>query len=255
MSRLYDSRFYRWRDAGTRASAEAVVSIVTELVQPGSVVDVGCGVGTWLDVFRAAGVEDILGIEGAWLEPEELRIPRDRFETHDLSRPVGIARTFDLALSLEVAEHLPPESAETFVSSLVNLAPVVLFSAAVPFQGGRHHVHERWPDFWAGLFADHGYAVADAIRPRVWNDRRVKVWYAQNTLLYVSRNRLANDPRLAAEVERTDTERLAIVHPALYERNSDPQRLSLRTVLRALPYLVRSAVRRRLPGQRPTVVA
>lgn len=245
MNRPYAKGFYRSRDDSTRASAEAVVPLMVDWVGPRSVVDVGCGVGTWLDVFRASGVEDVFGVEGSWVDPSALVIPRARFLAHDLRRPLELGRTFDLALSLEVAEHLPPESAETLVGSLVRLAPVVLFSAAVPFQGGRHHVHERWPEYWAGLFADVGYAVADAVRPRVWNTPGVKVWYAQNSLLYVRRDRLADLPRLAAEVTRTDPERLAMAHPRLYERNSDLRRQSLGDVLAVLPHLVGRAVRRR----------
>lgn len=255
MTARYDSGFYQRRDTNTRDSAEAVVRAVSGLLEIRSVVDVGCGVGTWLDVFRSSGIDDVFGVEGEWLDPEELRIPRDRFLAHDLRQPLDLGRTFDLALSLEVAEHLPPESAETFVGSLVRLAPVVLFSAAVPFQGGRNHVHERWPEYWAGLFADAGYAVADVVRPAVWNDPSVKVWYAQNSLVYVRRSRLPGYPRLAAAVERTDPQRLSLVHPRLYERNSDPRRLSLGTVVRALPHSVAGALLRRLRRLAPTVVA
>lgn len=245
----YTTAFYQRRDANTRASAEAVVAPVVELVAPRSVVDVGCGVGTWLDVFRRAGVEDVFGLEGHWLDPARLEIPRERFLAHDLRQPVALGRRFDLAVSLEVAEHLPAACAQTFVDSLTGLAPVVLFSAAVPFQGGQHHVHERWPSWWAERFATRGYAVADAVRPVVWERPEVRVWYAQNTLLYVHRDYLARHPRLAAAVEATDRRRLDVVHPRLYERNSDPRRLSLRVVLPLLPRLVAAALRRRLsPG-------
>lgn len=246
----YTTDFYRRRDDNTRASAEAMVPLVLELCEPRSVVDLGCGVGTWLDVFRQHGVEDVFGLEGDWVDRERLVIPRDRFLACDLRSPVDLGRRFDLAASLEVAEHLPPGCAAAFVDSLTTLAPVVLFSAAVPFQGGRDHLNERWPSWWAELFAARGYAAADVVRPALWNRPEVRVWYAQNTLLYVDREHLAQRPRLAAAVAATDPARLDLVHPRLYERNSDPQRLSLRTVLGALPRLVAAAVRRRLGGRR-----
>jgi hypothetical protein len=203
-------------------------------------------VGTWLDVFRAHGAVEVLGLEGEWVDPEDLVVPAGCFRHHDLTRPVALDRRFDLVISLEVAEHLPASAAETFVESLARLGPLVLFSAAVPFQGGLHHVNERWPEYWAELFDRRGYAVADPLRPRLWNDPQVLVWYAQNALLYVDRAELPDRPALAAAVEATDPRRLAVVHPRLYERNSDPEKLSLRTVARVLPTLVRNAVRRRV---------
>jgi SAM-dependent methyltransferase len=246
----YTPDFYRRRDDNTRASAEAVVPLVLELTAARSVVDVGCGVGTWLDVFRRAGVDDVFGVEGDWVDRERLVVPDDRFRARDLRSPLDLGRRFDLAVSLEVAEHLPPECAAAFVDSLTALAPVVLFSAAVPFQGGRGHLNERWPSWWAELFAGRGYAAADAVRPALWNRPEVRVWYVQNTLLFVDREHLATRPRLAAAVAATDSRRLDLVHPRLYERNSDPRRLSLRTVLGVLPRLAAAAVRRRLGGRR-----
>lgn len=245
----YEADFYRRRDRNTRASAVAVVAVMQALGPFRSVVDVGCGVGTWLAAFQEAGAEEVFGVEGEWLDPARLEIPRHCFLAHDLRRPLSLERRFDLAMSLEVAEHLPAECAEGFVATLTRLAPVVLFSAAIPFQGGTGHVHERWPDYWAGLFDAAGYAVADAVRRHVWNDPEVRPWYAQNALVYVDRRHLADHPRLAAEVERTDRRQLALVHPRLYERNSDPHRWSLRTVLRALPRLLTGAVHRRITGR------
>ena len=63
----------------------------------------------------------------------------------DLAQPLQIDRRFDLALSLEVAEHLPPECGSEFVQTLTDLSSVILFSAAIPFQGGTDHLNEQWP--------------------------------------------------------------------------------------------------------------
>ncbi len=240
----YGSSFYSQRDQDTRASAEAVVPVVQELGPFRSVIDVGCGVGTWLSVFAERGADDVFGVEGDWLDPGYLEIAEDRFRFHDLRRPLPLDRSFELAVSLEVAEHLPPECAEDFVTTLTRLAPVVLFSAAVPFQGGRNHLNERWPGYWAELFDRAGFAVADAVRRHVWQNPRVRPWYAQNTLLYVRRDQLERRPRLAAEVNRTDPRHLALVHPSLYERRSDPRRQSLSKVVRALPGRMRRALGR-----------
>ena len=158
---------------------------ILQAVQPSSVVDVGCGVGTWLATVLASGIDDVLGLDGAWVRPESLEIPTERFLAVDLREPIRIDRHFDLAICMETGEHVPPERAAGLVHDLVTLAPVVLFSAAIPGQGGTGHVNEQWPDFWADLFATHDYACIDAIRMRYWDDRRVATWYSQNAFLYV----------------------------------------------------------------------
>lgn len=140
---VYDERFFEELREGARSSARAVVPLVMRMLAPASVVDVGCGLGTWLAVFAENGISDFLGIDGSYVDPLRLEIPRGRFLPHDLSTPLRLDRRFDLAVSLEVAEHLPGSAAETCVGSLAELAPLVLFSAAIPFQGGTNHVNEQ----------------------------------------------------------------------------------------------------------------
>ena len=113
-----------------------MVPLVLQLLPVRSVVDVGCGDGSWLVVFRKLGVKEILGIDGEYVDPGLLQIPQDCFQAFDLAKPFSLGRVFDLAVSLEVAEHLPAECAPGFVECLTRLAPSVLFSAAIPFQGG-----------------------------------------------------------------------------------------------------------------------
>jgi cyclopropane fatty-acyl-phospholipid synthase-like methyltransferase len=175
--------------------------------------DVGCGDGTWLSVFRKHGVEDITGIDGAYVSREQLQIPEDRFKDVNLAKPFSLGRFFDLAVCLEVAEHLPPECATGFIKSLAALAPVVLFSAAIPKQGGNHHINEQWPDYWASLFREHGLVPLDSIRKHVWQDDAVEFWYAQNTLLFVQANLLETNAAFKAEFERTNPNQLSVVHP------------------------------------------
>jgi SAM-dependent methyltransferase len=180
----YDRAFHELHRSGSGSSAEVVVPLVVEWVRPRSVVDVGCGTGTWLAAFRRRGVEDMIGVDGSAVPCDLLQIPADRFLVRDLSKPLDLGRTFDLALCLEVGEHLPAASAPTLVASLAALAPVVLFSAAIPGQGGVGHVNEEWPRAWAERFRAAGFAWADPIRPRIWNDPGVEPWYAQNALLF-----------------------------------------------------------------------
>ena len=242
----YDGAFFRLMDAEALRSARRMVPRVLELVRPAWVVDVGCGQGAWLSIFREHGVEEVLGVDGDWVDPANLLIPRERFQHRDLRKPLELENTFDLAVSLEVAEHLPPESADGFVESLARLAPVVLFSAAIPRQGGVGHLNEQWPDYWAERFARQGFVPVDVLRPELWEDREVAWWYAQNTLLFVREERLADlglHPSVPAR----------LVHPRHYllkieelRNRSEPEHMSLRRLLAQLPRVAGHALRRRL---------
>jgi SAM-dependent methyltransferase len=212
----YTNSYYEAIQGGSRRSAEVVVPLVLGLLPARRIVDVGCGVGNWLAVFREHGAEEILGIDGDHVERSQLQVPAEYFRAFDLSKSFSTDRTFDLAVSLEVAEHLPAESAETFVQSLTRLAPAVLFSAAIPFQGGNRHLNEQWPDEWARLFERHDYLAIDCVRKRVWENASVDWWYAQNTLLYAKAELFESNDALKGEYERSSLGQLRLVHPRQY---------------------------------------
>jgi SAM-dependent methyltransferase len=212
----YSEQFYQTHQDGARRSARAIVPLVLKLLQPKSVVDVGCGIGVWLSVFKEHGVEDIYGVDGEYVNRQALKIPVERFLPFDLTKPLALQRQFDLVVSLEVAEHLPAECAATFVQSLVKLGPVVLFSAAIPFQGGVEHVNEQWPDYWARLFAAADYVALDCLRRQVWQNENVEWFYAQNILLFVRRAYIAGQSTLQRECERNAGLPHALVHPKKY---------------------------------------
>ena len=185
-------------------------------IQPSSVIDVGCGVGTWLAVLAESGVADAWGIDGDYVDRTLLEIPQERFLPHDLTLPIHLERRFDLVLCLEVAEHLPADSAHTLIDSLVSLGPVIVFSAAIPFQGGTHHVNEQWPEYWARHFSAKGYAPVDYVRRQIWQLHDVAWYYAQNILLFVERGYLNSNSFLRQEVENTPPTPLSLVHPVKY---------------------------------------
>lgn len=189
---------------------------VLNLTRPSSVIDVGCGTGTWLSVFASHGVADFLGVDGDYVDRTLLEIPADKFLPYDLSQPLALERQFDLVVSLEVAEHLPPSASDTFVESLARLGPVVLFSAAIPQQGGTDHLNEQWPEYWAERFERQGFLAADAIRPLIWTNENVESWYAQNSLLFVQRTHMPRFPALRTVARATKRSLLAKVHPRLF---------------------------------------
>ena len=182
----YKSEFYeRYKDESYR-SAKKIIPFVLELIKVKSVVDVGCGAGVWLKAFEEAGIKNILGIDGN--STKVLDISASKFKIVDLESDFKIARRFDLAISLEVAEHLYPEYADNFVLNLTKLAPIVLFSAAVPCQGGTRHVNEQWPDYWAEKFKKNGFLTFDVLRMKIWNDQEIGCLYRQNTIIYVQKD-------------------------------------------------------------------
>ena len=103
----------------------------------------------------------------------------------DLRKPFKHEGRFDLAVSVEVAEHLPYERAPTFVRDLAQASDIIVFSAAAPFQGGERHMNEQWPEYWAILFRRQGYVCFDLFREQCWASDDVESWYAQNVLLFV----------------------------------------------------------------------
>ncbi len=226
----YTPQFMAAIATGSYQSAMRILPVAFELVCPRSVIDLGCGPGAWLKACRDLGVEDVVGVDGSYVETEKLVIPVSRFVAADLpdETPLSLAsrlpdgpRRFDLAMSLEVAEHLPAAAAANFVDLLCSLAPVVLFSAAIPYQGGTNHVHERFPSFWQSQFARHDYVAIDAVRSRVWGDQTVEWWYRQNTLLFAHPDTLAGNEKLAQARGRTSDTALDLIHPAHYQRIVD----------------------------------
>jgi SAM-dependent methyltransferase len=212
----YDAAFFRSETHYAMTSAAEIVPFVVQLISPASIVDVGCGAGGWLAVFQRHGVRDVDGYDGTWVNPELLQIDAARFHPYDLRQPLPADRRYDLALCLEVAEHLPAEFAGRLVTSLTRLAPVVLFSAAIPRQGGTGHANEQWQSWWAARFAECGYVPVDCIRRRIWDNPRVSHWYCQNLIVYADQSALDRYPWLAAERAATNSSMLDLVHPRMF---------------------------------------
>jgi len=197
---VYSGGFYDYIDAGSRASARTVARLLLGEMQIGSLLDVGAGHGAWAAEWMAAGVPDVLAVDGDYVARDRLAIPGDRFRAHDLSQPLDLGRTFDLVQSLEVAEHLPSDKADGFVDTLTRHGDVVLFSAAVPHQGGEHHVNEQPLGYWRAKFGSHGYQPFDWLRPRIAADAEVMPWYRFNSLLYANE---AGAARLSSAIRST----------------------------------------------------
>ena len=236
----YDAAFFSRHKNLSFSSASKILPIVQKLIDFRSVVDVGCGVGTWLAACAELGLTDLLGIDGDYIDPSTLVIDRNRFMAHDLTVPLNVAKRYDLAISMEVAEHLPESAADVFVRSLCSLSDATLFSAAVPGQGGNNHINEQWPEYWGRKFGQYGFHMIDCIRPEIWEDESVASWYRQNAFLCLRFPQ--NHPRVARYLDRP---LLRLIHPGLHNPNPSI-RQSFDLLKRAV---IRRAGRKRMSDQ------
>lgn len=198
--------FHELCSHNTNAAFEIVPELIRK-VRPKSVIDVGCGIGTWLAIFEKEGIQDYLGIDGEYVEVKSLLFDPKKFVPIDLNAPFQFNRKFDLVVCLEVAEHLEASSAKHFIRSLAALGNVIVFSAAIPGQGGQNHINEQFPDYWIELFAEMDFVVSDDIRMSFWNNKNVEWWYRQNLVVFTKGN--SSSKRLSFPT---------LVHPELYQK-------------------------------------
>lgn len=209
----YDEKFYRMQKDGSYRSASIILPVLMKYIRPRSVIDIGCGVGTWLAVWRNLGVE-AHGLDGDYVDRSQLLIPAENFHPANLEERFTINAKFDLVETLEVAEHLTPARADSFVEDLTRLGDVILFSAAIPGQGGTNHVNEQLQSYWAEKFLRLGYVGIDCIRPQVWNENQIAAHYRQNSLVYVKRAELYRYPEFQKYyLEHRDSTIYDLVHP------------------------------------------
>ena len=222
----YKDDFYAFLSSFAIRSAQRVVPIVQAATGAATIADFGCGEGAWLSVWKQAGLR-VQGVDGDYVNRHRLLIDASEFLAADLSQHVNLGRRFDLVQSLETAEHLLEDYAATFVSTLTAHADMVLFSAAVPGQGGEHHVNEQPLEYWRGLFRAHGYVAVDIVRPSLRDDPEVQAWYRCNSILYVKHEAVA---------ALSDTARAAVVADGVPLADYWPLRDRVRqAVVRRLP--------------------
>lgn len=169
------------RDAvreGAKRSAAAVLPLVFDtLGTPSYMLDVGCGEGWWCAAAENLGVttlgadKHLADLEGHLKWDAESGLPLPGGETR-----------WPLALCLETAEHLTPAAGDHLVAELCRVADGIVWSAAIPGQGGDGHINEQWPDYWSKRFNHHGFMLTDYWRLELWDHPDVEPWYAQNIL-------------------------------------------------------------------------
>lgn len=219
MATTYDKGFYESQQDGSYLSAKKILPIIYDIFKPGSVLDIGCGVGTWLNVFaNDYKINDLTGVDGDYVDKAMLKITPENFISYDLTKTYQPGRKYDFAMSVEVAEHLPESSADNIVDSLTMASDIVMFSAALPHQIGTYHINEQYPEYWAKKFMDRGYIPIDLVRKKIWNENSVEWWYKQNIIVYVKQDVYSQyASRLDVYRNQTDPEFLTRIHPDMMD--------------------------------------
>jgi SAM-dependent methyltransferase len=199
----YDHRLNLHSVSGARATLQRLFAGSP----PRSVLDIGCGTGTWLRAALDLGVSEVYGVDGVPIEERALLIPEHCFEARELSKGIDLGRKFDIALCLEVGEHLPADAAPTLIASLVKHADAIMFSAAAPGQSGQHHVNCQWPDYWQEMFNANGYMCNDIVRWIIWDDADIEPWYRQNMFTATR----------APDAAPREARIRPVVHPAMFD--------------------------------------
>lgn len=187
------------RDAvreGCKRSASIILPMIFDtLGTPRAMLDVGGGEGHWIEAARALGVHelwnaDVESHEAVRWDAEALR----PLPVRDVNGDARIIDRWPLALCLETAEHLTPTAGDHLVAELCRVADEIIWSAAIPGQGGDGHINEQWPDYWYERFEDNGFGLYDpGWRSDLWHRAEVEPWYAQN-LLCAYRRPLGSGP-------------------------------------------------------------
>ena len=207
--------------------------LLANAISPRTWLDVGCGEGHLVAALCAEGI-DAAGVDGPWVSG---------VRHVDLSGPLpdDLGR-FDVVSCLEVAEHVPADRAAALVEWLCSMAPVVVFSGAIPGQGGVGHVNEQWPAYWAELFAAHGFTGSGEMRRELWSDEQVEWWYRQNLLVFTASP--GGLRGLGLEPDGCPP----LVHPGLWMHRTGAKPAKPPRVSVAEPLAVRIVVPRRADG-------
>lgn len=208
----YNKEFYDVNKKDVIA-AEKILPYILNILKPNSIVDFGCGSGTWLYIANKYGCKDILGLDGDYIDPSWQLIDRKYFQAADFTKKVKLEKKYDLAISLEVAEHIPEEFSDIYLTSITNSSDIILFSAAIPNQEGTNHVNEQYPSYWINKFSKYGFKIYDVLRQKFWNDNDIAFWYRQNIMFFIKETKYEEVKKMFV-IDAMPTD---LVHPVRLE--------------------------------------
>lgn len=228
MGKIYSEKFYK-AQLSSMSYWENFIKEIRPLVKFRTICDFGGGVGVFCSVLNK------LGYMCTNIDMSQASIHGVLTINLDLTKPISLNKKFDLVTSFETAEHLDRKYADIFIDNLVRHSDLILFSAAIPFQGGTHHVNEQPAKYWAEKFKKRGYLPVD-IRYLFW-DRDTN----HNMLFYVKKGKLSDYPKLKKIYLNSDRRILDIIHPKQFQVYANPDELPLDFIIKVLKTLPRRA--------------
>lgn len=168
------------------ALAEAIIATIPDARRW---VDVGAGSGALAKAAKDRGIE-ATAFERALGGRMIARLNGVDAHRIDIEDATGVSGSYDLALSIEVAEHLPADLGRKLVAMLVASAPIVVFSAARPGQGGLGHINEQPVSYWRDLFVEVGWGKeesrTDALATRLREAELHADWLPGNVQVFAA---------------------------------------------------------------------
>jgi SAM-dependent methyltransferase len=178
-------------DGFAQQAAPIFADLISKDFHPRRMVDVGCGTGALIQALTATGCE-CKGLEYAdaaikTCQARGLNVRKFDIESEIVETTSG---EFDVVTSMEVGEHLPKEKADRYIVLLTSLAPVVIYTAAIPGQGGSDHVNEQPHEYWIEKFERRGYRYEKGQSER-WRketkEREMPYFYSDNIMIFQKR--------------------------------------------------------------------
>jgi hypothetical protein len=215
-------------------------SLFPHIGVPNSFLDVGGGAGSWCAAAKKLGVKKVLLVDACPPQQVVPELSQDEQLQANLETGIPIQAHFELINCIEVIEHLTEDAGKRLIQQMTSSGNIILFSAAIPGQGGFGHINEQLHDHWHAKFSDYGFDKYDILRPMLFSQDHIPSIYRQNLFLYTKKGfaeNLKNLPQLPDDIELIRTTHLQ----ALYHKDS----IDLRTALGAIPNAINRSIRRR----------
>ncbi len=183
---IYNRSFFTKNLEWNIPIAENLVNILIQFFNPHSVVDVGCGNAEFLQQFQRRGI-DIYGYEGSQNAIDSAMVDKNFIVQFDLRDLITTKRKYDLALCLEVAEHIEMQFSKRLVENVTILSDTIVFTAAPPGQGGHFHINEQPKEFWFNLFENNGFYYDSGLSQKIqseFREKKVIWWYSDNLMIF-----------------------------------------------------------------------
>ncbi len=190
--KVYDQEFFNSnKDEGLKM-ASWFIPALKKVTGFNSIIDIGCGTGHYLRYCLDNGITDVFGLEGSPHAFESLLVDKNIVVMHDLRKPYTFSRKWDIAISIEVAEHVDKLYTNNYIKILTDSSNIVILTAAQPGQGGTAHVNEQTPEWWKEKFGKFGFTLDEEATNHLKNEIRnakanggyVTDWFEPNILIF-----------------------------------------------------------------------